>query len=101
MMVVNDALCDDRFMDNPLVTDPPNVRFYAGVPLVTFEAHAIGTLCVIDHQPRNLSIRQQEALTTLARQVIGQLELQRVSSQLAESLRKIKLMEGLIPICSY
>ncbi|MGF1515964.1 MAG: GAF domain-containing protein [Elainellaceae cyanobacterium] len=101
IMVINDTLQDARFASNPLVTCAPNIRFYAGVPLVTPQGHAIGTLCIIDHQPRALSEEQTQAMQSLARQVVKQLELQRVSSQLAEALDKIKLMEGLIPICSY
>jgi GAF domain-containing protein len=101
IMIVNDTLYDDRFDDNPLVTSVPNIRFYAGVPLCTPDNHSIGTLCVIDHQPRELSEYQTRTLEALARQVVMQLELRRTSAQLADALDKIKLMEGLIPICSY
>lgn len=101
VMVVNDALDDQRFVDNPLVTCAPNIRFYAGVPLRTTDDLPLGTLCVIDHQPRSLSDAQIKTLEALARQVVMQLELQRTSAQLAEALEQIKLMEGLIPICSY
>ncbi len=101
VMIVNDALEDVRFEHNPLVTGVPNIRFYAGVPLCTPDDHRIGTLCVIDHQPRELSEYQTRTLEALARQVVMQLELRRTSAQLAEALDKIKLMEGLIPICSY
>ena len=101
VMVVNDALEDERFSDNQLVTCAPNIRFYAGVPLITPEGHSLGTLCVIDHRPRDLTDHQIETLKSLGRQVVTQLELQRVSAQLAEALDRISLMEGLIPICSY
>lgn len=101
VMIVDDARNDERFQDNPLVTCAPNIRFYAGVPLRTPEGHPIGTLCVIDHQPRELSEYQIKTLETLARQVVMQLELRRTSAQLADALEKIELMEGLIPICSY
>ncbi len=101
VMVVNDAFEDERFSDNQLVIFAPNIRFYAGVPLITPEGHPLGTLCVIDHQPRQLSDHQIKTLKSLARQVVTQLELQRVSAQLADALEKIRLMEGLIPICSY
>lgn len=101
IMIIHDALTDDRFASNPLVNCAPNIRFYAGVPLVTPTGEAIGTLCVIDHQPRELSTAQIKTLEALARQVVLQLELKRTSAQLADSLAKIKLMEGLIPICSY
>jgi GAF domain-containing protein len=101
IMIVNDALEDERFDTNPLVTCAPNIRFYAGVPLKTPKGHLIGTLCVIDHQPRDLSEHQLKTLEALARQVVMQLELQRTSAQLADALEKIEIMEGLIPICSY
>lgn len=101
IMIINDTLCDERFMHNPLVTSSPHIRFYAGVPLCTPEGQPLGTLCVIDRQPRCLSEKQQNALKTLARQVVMQLELRRVSTQLASSLQKIQILEGLIPICSY
>ncbi|MBW4541322.1 MAG: GAF domain-containing protein [Myxacorys chilensis ATA2-1-KO14] len=100
-LVVNDALCDTRFADNPLVKFDPSIRFYAGAPLIAPEGHALGSLCVIDRQPRELSELQKTALEALARQVVAQLELRRVSARLAQALNQIKLMEGLIPICSY
>jgi GAF domain-containing protein len=101
IMMVNDATQDERFLDNPLVTSAPGIRFYAGVPLIPSEGMPLGTLCVIDRKPRTLSEYQIKTLEALARQVVMQLELQRVSSQLAEALDKIELMAGLIPICSY
>lgn len=101
IMIIKDALQDQRFVDNPLVTCAPGIRFYAGVPLITPQGYAIGTLCVIDRQPRDLSESQKQALEALARQVVMQLELQRVSSQLADALDKIEVIKGLIPICSY
>ncbi|MBD2041054.1 PAS domain S-box protein [Microcoleus sp. FACHB-672] len=77
VFIVPDATVDERFATNPLVTSEPNVRFYAGTPLINPEGHALGTLCVIDRVPRSLNPEQKEALRALGRQVIKQLELRR------------------------
>jgi signal transduction histidine kinase len=74
-IVSNDMQLDARFADNPLVTGPPNVRFYAGMALVTPQGAILGTLAVMDIRPRELSPAQTEALSLLARQVVDQLEL--------------------------
>ncbi len=89
-MVINDALKDDRFLDNPLVTGDPNVRFYAGIPLVTPSGHNLGTLCVMDDEPGSLSEEQIFGLTTLANQVIRNFELRRL---LIEEKKKNHLIE--------
>jgi PAS domain S-box-containing protein len=76
-LIVPDAYLDERFADNPLVTGGPRVRFYAGMPLRTDEGFILGTLCAIDHQPRELTATQQQQLALLATQVVAQLELRR------------------------
>lgn len=77
ILVIADALQDERFATNPFVTSNHYFRFYAGVPLITSSSFALGSLCVIDFAPRNLSVKEQVALQQLARQVIRYLELHR------------------------
>ncbi len=77
-MIIGNALLDARFADNPLVTGAPDIRFYAGAPLIDSEGFALGSLCVIDRRPRELEPHQQRALEALSRQVISQLEFRRV-----------------------
>ena len=77
IMIVSDARTDDRFADNPMVTGPTQVRFYAGVPLVNEDGYALGTLCVIDQQVQTLTPLQIEALKMLGKQVVDKLELKK------------------------
>lgn len=87
LMVVPDALKDQRFAENPLVTADPNIRFYAGAPLVTPIGHAMGTLCVIDRVPRILNESQQVALQALGRQVVALLQLRMAKEEAEQASR--------------
>lgn len=82
VFVVPDAHEDTRFFDNPLVTGAPNVRFYAGAQLTSQDGFNVGTLCVIDHEPRSLKPEQVEALRALARQAAMQIDLRRSNNRL-------------------
>jgi PAS domain S-box-containing protein len=75
--IVEDARLDARFKDNPIVQGEPNVVFYAGIPLVNQENFPLGTLCVIDDQPKKLTKEQLDGLNTLSKSVINLLEIRR------------------------
>jgi serine/threonine protein kinase len=77
VFVVGDAAADGRFSANPLVTGDPRVRFFAAVPLLTPDGYGVGTLAVLDREPRELTSEQVESLRALSRQVMAQLELRR------------------------
>ena len=77
LLYVPDLTDDERFKNNPLVESAPNIRFYAGAPLITPNGQAIGTICSVDFEKRDLSINQREALRKLSKQVMTQLELRR------------------------
>src|SRR5919112_1052036 len=86
LLVVSDTTQDPRFNGNPLVTGEPHLRFYAGALLATPDGLPLGTLCVLDRVPRDLSAEQAFALTTLAKQVMAQLELRRAVAERDEVL---------------
>src|SRR5580698_2757074 len=96
LFVVQDALTDERFANNPLVITEPAIRFYAGMPMHTAEGHPVGTLSVMDTEPRMLSFDQQTALQVLGRQASARLELRMTRKSLEEALKeKDKAAAGL------
>ena len=89
-VVVNDLRLDDRFSNNPLITEDPHVVFYAGVPLVTPEGFSIGTVCLLHTQYHVLNAEQLFGLEVLARQVVQQLELRRNLNRHFEAEDKLR-----------
>jgi len=101
VLVVEDATRDTRFATNPLVTVESGIRFYAGAPLIDQDGLGMGSVCVIDKQPRQISSEQSEALRRLARQATALLEQRRLATELAGALERVKTIEGLLPVCSH
>lgn len=81
LFIVEDALTDPRFANNPLVTGGPRIRFYAGMPLTARDGHALGSLCVIDRAPRQLTDTERDVLRALGRQTAAMLDLRRTLSK--------------------
>ena len=94
---VEDASCHPLFENNDLVTSDPNIRFYAGCPLITPEGDALGTLCAIDTVPRRLTDGQRDALGILAREVVAHLELRRARLELDQERLKL---DGLLRLAN-
>jgi len=92
ILVVPDAGGDQRFAAGALVAGEPAVRFYAGKPLVTSEGHAVGTLCVMDRTPRDLTEAQLDALDALGRQTVTLLEHRRAQALLRQEIALVELL---------
>ena len=91
---IENALLDPRFCDNPLVTSDPDIRFYAGMPLSDGHGHNLGTLCVIDRQPRQLNEQQRQSLKLLAQQTVQLFELRLQSRHQREQAAVHKAILG-------
>ena len=90
VMIVEDAMLDSRFANNPLVTQNPNIRFYAGAPFTTEEGYTLGTVCVLDVVPKKLSEQQIEALRILSRQVSALLKTRKMNIDLGLANKLLK-----------
>lgn len=100
--VVEDALADPRFAQNPLVLGSPHIRFYAGAPLILRGGHALGSLCLIDTVPRTFGIAQQRQLEDLAALVMAQIDLQCSSARVDEATllpNRAQLLQDLVGLC--
>ena len=121
LFVVPDASKDPRFSTNPFVVSDPKIRFYAGAPYTSSDGHPLGTLCVVDMVPRQLTSSQKNALLALSRQVQAQFELRknlielraalearelaeaerdRTILDLEQALEHVQRLSGLLPACS-
>jgi len=103
VMVIEDARKDKRFQDNALVTQDPRIRFYAGAPLVTDAGNRLGTLCLIDIEPRTLTPKQENILQMLANRVISEMKLRRANLQLRKTRDDVKrlfatLSDGVVAV---
>ena len=94
LLEIKDTMSDWRFKDNPLVVGKPNIRYYAGVPLILDSGEAIGTLCVLDVVAKELSSIQKTALRTLARSVVNEIELIRKIAKLHQALERSITLES-------
>jgi len=97
IFVIENTLADNRFRNNPLVTNKPRVRFYAGAQLKTSSGQQIGTLCVMDRSPRKLSPKQIMALEALSRQIIVHFERQKLKTDLLEKEQFLTNIVGKLP----
>jgi len=99
VFVINNALLDARFADNPLVTDPPNIRFYAGYPLTNYDGHNMGTLCIIDDKTRDFSSADIALLSDLG--MLAQQELQAIQLATIDELTQISNRRGFIVLAEH
>ncbi|SOD83088.1 sensor histidine kinase [Spirosoma fluviale] len=91
-LLVSDTRQDERFATNPLVTGEPHIVFYAGIPLIDADGFTLGSLCVIDDKPRQLSRAQLSALTTLTNQVVNLLTLRKTNKALQLSEQRYQTL---------
>lgn len=87
---IPDLSVDERFIGNPLIEQELHIRFYAGIPITGADGHRLGTICVLDHQPKKLAESQRKALRTLSRQISTQLALRRERKRNELLLREMR-----------
>jgi GAF domain-containing protein len=90
LFVVPDTAEDERFADNPMVIGDPNIRSYAGAPLITPDGYALGTVCVIGREPRALSPQQANALQAIGRRIVAVFELRRAQVVLQQAVDELR-----------
>ena len=90
IFIVEDSRIDERFINNPLIKEH-NIIFYAGVPLISPDGYALGTLCVFDNKPRNLTASEKEILIAMAKQVINLFELKKRNIELTEAKEELRI----------
>ncbi|MFV8569733.1 GAF domain-containing protein [Marinobacter sp. SBS5] len=95
VFIVENALEDERFADNPLVTGPPDIRFYAGAPLADLEGYRLGTLCLIDNSPRSFSEKDQQELRDFADIVEREFRYQELNSYYTERTRALNILNDI------
>lgn len=101
MMVVPDSSKDERFFDHPSVLGEPYVGFYAGVPLINSAGSALGTLCVIDKEPREITEEQKQTLLALARQVVAYMDIRRLNIMLQKQKEDLQQINKELERFSY
>ena len=94
LVISPDLSKDERYRDNPTVSGEPNLRFYCGVPLINPQGYALGTICVVDFQPRELTFEQTEAVRRLSHQVVSQFELRRSMLELERRMAELAEARG-------
>jgi GAF domain-containing protein len=99
-MIIPDAQMDQRFASNPYVLSEPNIRFYAGFPLTAQTGEALGSLCVLDTKPRELSGKQMSTLRALSRQVMALLRLHESNQEIRKLISELNILQGILPICA-
>ena len=99
IFLIPDATKDKRFVDNPLVTGEPHIRFYAGCPLQATDGSKLGTLCIIDEQPRNLTAEDLDALRDLEAMVEGELAAVELANR--DELTEISNRRGFVMLAEH